>query len=80
MNNFCNSCKHRKIPKILKVKLNEYYYPYFVFCPISDNQIFGCRIKYLDVEWDNFYKYLLERDLLTKNEINNLKKIGWKTA
>ena len=77
LNKFCETCKHLKVPSILKDKFNKLNYPLFVNHPIDDEKVVGCTVKYQEIEWNKFFKFLIQKKVLTKVEIEQLEKNGW---
>ena len=74
--NFCLNCPHRKIPKTIKEKFNEYVEPKFFECPIYDENVVGCLIKYTKIEWKAMTNWLIDNNLLDKEEEKVLIGLG----
>lgn len=80
MNKFCKDCSHRTIPDILKEKFNQNINDFWHECPINDKNIYGCTLKFLIIQWAEFFKYLVKEGMLSKNEKKFLEKSGWKIS
>ncbi|HUS49824.1 MAG TPA: hypothetical protein VMZ91_06645 [Candidatus Paceibacterota bacterium] len=78
MNDFCKRCNHKHIPDLLKEKFNELIKKTFIECPTEDKKIVFCFINKIDIEWENFFKYILAEGLLQEDELSRLEKEGWK--
>lgn len=78
MNEFCNTCQHKDIPKHIKDKFNKVVDTTFIECPTSDKVVVGCLIKNLNIDWIKFVQYLREHGAITEEEVGKLKKKGWK--
>ena len=78
LNFFCKTCEHNKVPVSIRKKFNKYVKKLFYECPIEDETIDGCTVKYLMVGWTSFFNFLQKKDLLTDDEKSELEKIGWK--
>lgn len=64
MNKFCRTCPHRLISNEVKEKFNELIKETFLECPIDDENVAGCTIKFLDIDWDNFREYLKKKKIV----------------
>jgi hypothetical protein len=78
LKNFCQTCQHKNIPWFLKQKFNKAVNMTFIECPLRDENVAGCLIKNLNIDWDKFINYLVEHDSIIKEEIDVLIKLGWK--
>jgi len=73
LNSFCKDCRHKDVPKFLKIHYNKLVKKTFIECPTNDKKILGCTIKYKKIRWEEVSKYLLKRETLSKKEYNRLK-------
>ena len=60
MNKCCINCPHRKISSELKAEFNRLVNKVFYECPLNDEKIFGCTVKYMNIDWVSFMEYLEE--------------------
>ena len=74
LNYFCEDCKHRKIPEIIKRKFNEEVKETFFECPLDNEDIIYCFVKFYRINWEKFVNYLIEEEKLTSEEIKTLKE------
>lgn len=63
MNKCCINCQHRKIPAEVKASFNDLVNKLFYECPLNDKRIYGCTVKYMNIDWANFMEYLKENAL-----------------
>ena len=77
MNQFCETCPHKEIPKYLKENFNKVVDTTFIECPTSDKKVVGCLIKNLSIEWVKFVQYLREHGAISEDEVKKLKNKGW---
>lgn len=76
MNRCCYDCDKKLIPKKIKDLFNELANVIFIECPLNDKNVCGCTIKYLDIDWKNFVKYLKKNNHITIKEIKDLEQKG----
>lgn len=77
MNDFCKTCQHLEIPKILKNKFNKIHFPLFINHPLDEKNVVGCVVKYQNIDWSTFFEFLVNKNLLTKTEYEKLRNDGW---
>ena len=80
MNNFCKDCPQRRVPNILKEKYNQFVAKTFIECPFNDKQVVGCLIKDLNIKWEDFFKWIIQKEVLTDREKAILEREGWKIS
>lgn len=68
MNRFCIECSHRRVSKEIRLKFNEFVYPYFIDCPIDDERIVGCSVLFLNINWNSFIRYITKKKVLTEKQ------------
>ena len=69
---FCNNCRHRNIDPSIKTIFNEVVQETFLVCPIENSQqIAGCFIKNLEIDWDGFVKFCYEKEILKEEKNDN---------
>ena len=78
MKEFCKNCEHRKIPKSIKNKYTHRGMKIKFLCPMSIEKIYGCTVKFLEIDWGGFVTLLLKEKQLTEKEVLELKILGWK--
>jgi len=78
MNRFCKNCPHSEVPAVLK-ELYRDMAPlnFFKECPINNDKIYGCTMKYLLIDWKSVCKYSFQKGLLTRDEKKVLADKGW---
>jgi len=74
MINFCKSCSSKDVPNFIKEKYNSYVKPTFTECPIYDEKIAGCILRYKDFKWKFFIEWLKDNSLLNNSELKILEK------
>jgi hypothetical protein len=74
LNSFCKNCQFKEVPKILKDKYNKFSQKIFIDeCPLSDKKVVGCTTSiFQQVDWDAFIMFLIEHNLLSQQEIEEL--------
>ena len=58
INEFCLTCQHKGVSKRIKKEFDEFVNRLFTNCPITDKRVCGCVVKYINIEWKDFYNYM----------------------
>lgn len=66
---FCKNCKHKDVDIGVKRVFNEMVQRTFVVCPIEKTEnISGCLIKDLTIDWNGFIKFCESNSEITEND------------